>query len=303
MTGRDQVCPPDHKHAETLSCYTAHKCGCQPCRDHNTDHARRVSRLKLYGRWDNGRTPLGAVRVHIMILQRFGYSHAQIARAAGIEARTVWRCMNDRSTWMRGRIAAAILSVAPTIDDLDPGTLIPATGAVRRVQALACLGWTGAAIATAAGLPRSTVRTFQREGRQITVAVHRAIDAAYERMWNQPAPAGTTIQRRDRTASIKRAAAGAWTPPLGWDDIDTDPEPQQGEDAGVDEIAIALAVDGQPVRLTREERHIALRELHRLGLFDPELSARLGVDVKTIERDRRFLGLPANYWNEHEAAA
>lgn len=305
MSELEHVCPADHKHGATLNCYTAHKCRCRPCRDHNAAHGRQVARLKLYGRWDNGRTPLGAVRVHIMILQRFGYSHAQIARAAGIEARTIWRCMGGHSTWMRGRVAAAILSVAPTIDDLDPGTLIPVTGAIRRMQALACLGWTHAAVAAEAGIPKATARTLHRNGRTITVAVHRAIADAYERMWNRPAPAGTPLERRDRTASINRATAGGWVPPLAWDDIDTDAAPPTTEDVeiDVDEVAIELAIAGEQVKLTRTERLLALRTLHSHGHFDGELAARLGVDIKTIERDRKHLGLPANYWNEIEAAA
>ncbi|OYC97234.1 hypothetical protein CI089_01390 [Microbacterium sp. Yaish 1] len=261
-----------------------------------------MRRLVAYGRWGGARTPIAAVRVHVMILQRFGYTYAQIARRAGIQEHTVYRCMNHRNRTILADNAARILAIAPSYADLDPGTLVPAEGTRRRLQALACLGWSGAAIAAIAGVSLDTVHRIS-SAPTVRVVVRNAITAAYDRLWNQEPPTDTKAQRQSRTFALHTAQAAGWVPPLAWDDIDTDPEPQQGEDAGVDEIAIALAVDGQPVRLTREERHIALRELHAFGHLDSELAARLGVDVRTIDRDRKLLGLPANYWTEHEAAA
>lgn len=52
------MCPPDHAHADTTSCYTAHKCRCQPCRDGSSARAfeRRQRRHDPCGRcgksWD-----------------------------------------------------------------------------------------------------------------------------------------------------------------------------------------------------------------------------------------------------------
>lgn len=302
MTAAAMTCPPSHAHGLTANCYTAHACRCAGCREAGTARRGRMRRLVAYGRWESPRAPIAAVRVHVMLLQRFGYTYAQIARRAGIQEHTIYRCMNNRARTMLAENAARILAIAPSYADLDPGTLVPAEGTRRRLQALACLGWSAPAVATAAGVSLPTVHRISSSA-TVRVIVRNAIAAAYERLWDQEPPAETTAQRRSRTFTLHAAHAAGWAPPLAWDDIDTDPEPQQGEDAGVDEIAIALAVDGQPVRLTREERHIALRELHGYGHFDGELAARLGVDVKTIERDRRLLGLPANYWNESEAAA
>lgn len=35
------VCPPDHRHGEVGTCYTAHKCRCGPCRLNRSKSAAR----------------------------------------------------------------------------------------------------------------------------------------------------------------------------------------------------------------------------------------------------------------------
>ena len=89
-----------------------------------------------------------------------------------------------------------------------------------------------------------------------------------------------------------RSTAPAWLPPLAWDDIDTDPAPPTaGQEPLLDEIAIELALAGQNVRLTRDERLEATRRGTERGLSLTQLSDLLGVDVRTIDRDRDDLGL------------
>lgn len=300
----DHVCPPDHPHDATSNCYCGHKCRCVPCRAANAARGRTMKRLKAYGRYDRQKHPVAPVLVHIIQLQRFGYSYDQIARAAGVEARMIYRCARGGTTWLQAPKARAILAVAPTLEDLDPQTVIASTGVIRRVQALGCNGWNAAEIARRAGLPKPTLLGALRKA-AVTVHTHLAVASVYEDLWNTPAPASTAIERRDRTRSLNRAARDGWAPPLAWDDIDTDPEPQAGDvdEEIIDDVAIAAAVDGHHPHLTRAERLLALRRLHARGLWDPDLADLLSVSVKTIERDRELLGLESNYTAQMQDAA
>ncbi len=300
------VCPPDHRHGATCNCYRAHGCRCLNCRAANSAYVGTVARLKAYGRWDRGQQSIAPVAVHIIQLQRFGYSYDLIAHQAGVSRQTVYRCATGLNKYILGAKAKAILAVKPTLDHLEPHSVIDATGARRRIQALGTLGWNNAAIARHAGVPANTLGTAIRSRDGITVQLHRAIDRVYEELWNTPAPASTPIERRDRTFTLNRAARAGWAPPLAWDDIDTDPEPQTGDaepEQILDAIAIAEAIDGNHPHLTRAERLEALKVLHGRGHWDPALAELLDVSAKTIERDREHLGLESNYLADMEDAA
>ncbi len=263
-----------------------------------------AKKLKAYGRYDRQKHPVAPVLVHIVQLQRFGYSYEQIARAAGVEARMIYRCATGGSNWLQAPKARAILAITPKLEDLDAHTIIPSTGTIRRVQALGCLGWNVAEIARRAGIPKPTLLSATRKT-AVTVHTHLAIAAVYEELWNTPAPMSTPVERRDRTRTLGRAARAEWAPPLAWDDIDTDPHPQAGDvdEEIIDDVAIAAAVDGHRPRLTRTERHLALTQLHARGLWDPALAHLLCVSEKTIERDREELGLASNYVLQMKDAA
>ena len=300
------VCPADHKHGQTPTCYTTHRCRCSECRTGAADYARAAHRLKAYGRWDP-RRPASVVRVHIISLQRFGYTYEQIARVADVNPRTIYACLSGEMRWMQTQKAEAILAVTPNLDDLGPANVIDGTGTVRRVQALARRGWTLIALARHAGLPSATLRGAVRTG-HVTVRVHRAVATAYEELWDRSPDASTAARRAAIARTIEQATAAGWAPPLAWDDIDTDDAPSSdshGEtsiEEDIDEIAVQHAVDGHRVRLTRAERHAALRILHARGHYDRALADLLCVNVKTIGRDRDELGLEANFFIEQEAA-
>lgn len=42
------ICPPDHKHAATMTCYSKHGCRCDDCRTHNAN-ARRAEKARRRG--------------------------------------------------------------------------------------------------------------------------------------------------------------------------------------------------------------------------------------------------------------
>lgn len=298
------VCPPDHKHGETDNCYTGHGCRCaESCRAAATRRTREARRLRAYGRWDRSLVSPWRATAHIFALSRFGYSQERIARVAGINARTVYKIANGHQERIEPRVHAAILSIRPSLDHLEPGALISAEPSLRRVQALARIGWSVTAIAAEMGLTRGAL-SQRVHAPSTTVASHRQLAEVYERLWNSR-PADITATDAAMVTRTKRyAAAAGWVPPLGWDDIDTDPAPPVPEDIdSVDEVAIESTVSGYYVALTRDERLIALGQLHARGYLDGELAQMLHVDKKTIGRDRAHLGLAANYFAREEAAA
>ena len=94
---------------------------------------------------------------------------------------------------------------------------VPATGTMRRLQALAFIGWSTAEIAKRIDShyqPLQKIRAGQRECVRLSTA--RRVAAAYEEL--------SMRVRHDRAARIAHlcAVAHGWMPPLAWDDIDRD---------------------------------------------------------------------------------
>lgn len=294
-------CPPDHKHDQTSTCYTTHQCRCRRCRAGQNARKSEERRLHAYGRWTRyHRSPARSI-VHITVLMRFGYTHELIARAAGISDRAVGAIAAGHQHRVYARVEAAILSVQPTLDDLHPHTRITARGTIRRVQALARVGWSIEALAGEMGITRPALsQRLHTATDTVSVATHREIAALYERLWNTPPNASTASERGLIGRTRSRATALGWLPPLAWDDIDTDEEPPSVDGETVDVIAVEFAVAGHRVELTRDERHLALAQLHARGYCDPDLAQMLCVSDKTIARDREHLGLPSNYLQDQE---
>lgn len=128
---------------------------------------------------------------------------------------------------------------------------VPSTGTVRRLRALRCLGWTIADIARATGVPAKTLRNPCHRGQYVHRDTFTAVTVLYEQ-WCMTRPVGGYHERARRYA-----ARMGWAPPLAYDDIDTDPEPnyshatdrvtgkflpQSADD--VDEVAVQRILDG-----------------------------------------------------------
>lgn len=97
---------------------------------------------------------------------------------------------------------------------------IPATGTMRRLQALAVIGWSTAEIAARMDShyrPLQKVRAGERECVRMSTA--RRVAVVFEELCMQV--------RHDRAARIARfhALSHGWVPPLAWNDIDRDRQP------------------------------------------------------------------------------
>ncbi|WP_438489498.1 helix-turn-helix domain-containing protein [Streptomyces sp. S186] len=71
--------------------------------------------------------------------------------------------------------------------------------------------------------------------------------------------------------------------------------PYELQKSDVDEAAVRrLMVGDPPASYTRPERAEAVRQLHRVGLTDNQVAARLRVERITVWRVRTRMGLPIN---------
>ncbi len=289
---RTHTCPPDHKHGLTSTCYVVHLCGCRACMDGNARRRRDRYRLLAYGRYQDAHQPIEPIRQHLQALVDTGMIPERIAISAGVGGATVRRLLNSETTrFVTGATARKLLAVTPDSSTLAAQGRVNGRGTRRRLQALAAIGWNHHEIARRLGYPRWKVNKAL-EGAYVDIRVHDDIAALYDELWDQQPPTHTRAQRVGRSYALTVARRHGWLPPLAWDDIDTDPAPPTaGQEPLLDEIAIELALAGQNVRLTRDERLEATRRGTERGLSLTQLSDLLGVDVRTIDRDRDDLGL------------
>jgi hypothetical protein len=166
---------------------------------------------------------------------------------------------------------------------------IPRHGTIRRLQALAAIGWrwTDMAAHLDTGTWQSVQNLAIRErGTAVTVTTAARVDNLYRRLAGTPGPSETTR---------RRAAAKGWAPPLAWDDDIDDPAATPWTDPGVDVVdwvAIRRVLDGQPTPLTRLERHHAVHAaVPRFGVHGT--AARMGMSFSTV-RDLYRRPLPAD---------
>jgi hypothetical protein len=170
---------------------------------------------------------------------------------------------------------------------------IPSTGTRRRVEALACLGWSMQALDERMGWSSGRFRVILELQDGIGPATAQRVADLYEELWNQPAPAVDWGSRISVTRTRRLAERRGYLPSLAWDDIDHDSAPPSYEgEPIIDELAVDLACAGQRVPLTKPERYEVIRILHARGLTDREIGDRLGQTRDGIakHRERHLVG-------------
>lgn len=302
------VCPPDHKHAESGVCYVKHRCRCEECRAARAAAERRRHRLIAYGRYDNGLVDAAPAREHLLQLRAFGMGYATIAKAAGVGTTVTRTLLYGREDYQNGvqgprhgevkkRIsranAEAILAVKPDIENMAGGALIPARGVHRRLQALVARGWSQSKLAERIGIHPTNFTALMQRG-LVKVSTHREVAALFEELWDQLPPHTQWHDAAAFTRTLGFAKARRWLPPMAWDDIDNDVEPPVLDQVdGIDEGAVVLAIQGEPIRLTPGDRREAVTRLHAARWSDTRIAERLRCADRTVLRIRQELGLAA----------
>lgn len=267
----------------TNNMYTNGRCRCVPCK------AARARWQKHYllrrARGVSHLIDAAPVHAHIEMLRAANISDAGITQAMGWRSRNSLRILMDRRKVQR-QTAARVLAL--TVEDCRrPMAYIDATGARRRLQALAAIGWPHREIADRLGGDFSNVRNLQSGAtpkiRQVTADKVRDL---YDELWNQPGPS-------KRAATIARGKG--WAVPLAWDDDEID-DPQATPHAPDD----LRASNGRPFEYVIEDfldtwsHHggdVALAA-QRLGLSRDAMSRALyraranGLDITFTDRKK-----------------
>lgn len=251
--------------------------GCDKCRRYAA-WRKRTNVLRV----ENGEritVPLAEVRAHLDKLTAAGMTPKMICEASGISKSTLKGPLYKESGFVAGWVADMILAVPVPAIPAEPPPLshvTDATGTLRRIRALARIGWTYRHIADVA---QTSHRIEHYAGQKwVTHEVAAAIVRAYDLLSMTPGPS-------NRTAS--RAAKAGWAPPLAWDDDTIDDpraKPADSADADViDEIAVQRALNGERVPLTRAERDHAFRIGLARGLTPYALSKQLHLSGRTAQ--------------------
>lgn len=167
-----------------------------------------------------------------------------------------------------------------------------AVGVARRLQALSAIGYTDRQLADHTGIHVAYLSRLraQNAAQVITARTFEKIARCYDALWCVP-QIGPYATRAKRAAARK-----GWLPPLAWDD-DTIDSPEDfvhilqndyvsGEALTIDEIAVAEAIQGRRVRLTKAEESEAVRRMTAWGYSADEIGERIGKTGRTVVRKR-----------------
>lgn len=218
MTERT-ICPPHHKHEQTSTCYVAHRCGCDLCREMNRARAERRRKQIAYGRHQPRLADTERARKHILELRRLGMPAHIVAAQAGVSRGVTQRIAAGAQQVANRTTVEKILDVRPSP---DLATKVPAIGAHRRLQALAFMGWTIQQVEERMGAGVTMTSWILRHDR-ITAELHQRVVAVYDDLWDQTPPDGYGNRR-----AAARARSRGWVGPLAWDD-DTIDLPEHNE--------------------------------------------------------------------------
>lgn len=163
-------------------------------------------------------------------------------------------------------------------------------GTQRRVEALACLGWSMRALSRMCGWHEDRLSQLinNAEYEQVSPANRDRIARLYDELADRRPPTDTKEQRMSVSRAIGHARRSGFAPPIAWDDDIDDPnaQPYASAPVDIDEIAVEQACNGRRVHLTRTERLAAVATLTERGYSEKQISELLGYPARTVARDK-----------------
>jgi hypothetical protein len=179
---------------------------------------------------------------------------------------------------------------------LHKPAVVDATGARRRLQALATLGYDSDYLAPLIGRRRETTFSLLT-GRQPKVAREHdeRIRRVYDDLWDKPRVGATKGERISISKAKGRAIRRGYAPPLQWDDDsidDPNAEPMQGVEGSVVDwqlIDRVLAGRAEASVLAVAEKREAARAVLARGGTATQIAKRLGVSGETAGKWAREL--------------
>lgn len=228
------------------------------------------------------------VRAHVKALMAAGIGRRRIAALAGCTDNRITELVKGKRGRMpQKRIRPALADKLLTIctNDHASGANVDATGTHRRIQALACCGWTLTGQAAQVGMTVSNYAALL-DRPQVLRATADKVQALYGKLSMLPAPAGYGCTRVRNLAK-----AQGWFPPLAWDDETIDDPaacpvlvpPVEGSDPGADEWAIQRVAAGYSTAAGLDTA--TRRELARRLSFNGWAQKRIG-DLLAVSTQR-----------------
>jgi len=232
-------------------------CKCDPCRT----ETNRLAKLYRCGKITTTRRDTAWARLSKW--HHTGYSAGLVASMTGIGERglhAIWKALNeDRTVRIYNRTVEAVLAADEPVDGAG---LMLATGASRRLRALAVNGWSLDELKARCGesaIEKVRGGTVHRTHPSVVAKVRDL----YDELWDVPGPSNLTR---------KRALAQGWAPAAAWDDDSID-DPDAVPDLGA-EVTRPHGGTGIPVDVLVENITWLLR--HDGALTAGELAARFG---------------------------
>lgn len=276
---RDCTCKRARHVHGTRTAYVVDKCRCRPCTDASAKVQAERSRLQAYGRYDSGRVDAQPIREHITMLMAYGIGLKRIAALAGVSNATLGKILyGDQTRNMPPRartekhVAAGVLAIKPSLDNLGQTVSVDATGTRRRIQALVTIGWSQSRIGERLGMePSNFNRTIKAD--MVHAETARKVKALYEELWDQPQTGTDWHTKASASRARNYAKAHGWLPPLAWDD------------ETIDDPATSPAVFEETPVVHGEERIDEIQFLIRSGAGQAEILSRMGFkNIGALER-------------------
>lgn len=279
----------------TRACYVKNKCRRPECREANRVQQKARRTAQLYGRYD-AYVDAEPVRKHVEALSIAGVGRRRLAELSGVSQTAIQTLKNGTPSKRGGipparirRETAEALMVITGAAQVAPHALVNARGSHRRIQALVARGWSRTRLAGLLGVSNLTAML---KTSSLTQQKADQIAALYEKLWDKTPSFNSTHEAVGARRAMNFARRNRWAPPLAWDDIDNDEAPAiADEKVALDEMAIELAMLGEPVKLNGAERRAAVTHLHAKRWSDQRIAATLRIADRTVLRIRQELNL------------
>lgn len=186
---------------------------------------RELSDRVAISRYPNMASDPDAVRKHVRLLLDLHHTLSSVCRASDLPYETLWHAMyRNRSITRKTRDAILSVELRPPWE--TPGLVLdgqdrrPAIGTVRRIRALACMGYPVSQVAKETN--GCAVRLRMLAQKPHALVRHQTAEeiAKFYRAALTRIPEGRSVEQTKRWA--KR---NGWLGPGMWDDIDRDESP------------------------------------------------------------------------------
>lgn len=204
------------------ACYKLDGCRCYTCgwavASYNDDREQAMRR----GTWQPW-TDAEPIRTHIRNLQDCGMGLRAIATVAAVDRKRLQAVLTGRpergtgpQEKVRPALAASVLAVEPTLENLAPSTLINPVGTRRRLHALVAAGWPQGQLAVRLGMTPGNF-TMMIGCQHVLVRRALAVQALYNQLWLAD-PREHGIGEQSYSRARNHAAKNQWAPVGAWDE-------------------------------------------------------------------------------------